>query len=38
MIALALEINSILATDLLDVLFTIDCATVGTSKYRVLRY
>lgn len=36
MIALTLEINSILLTDLLDVLFAVDRAAVRTSKYRVL--
>jgi len=35
MIAVTLEINSILITDLLDVLFAVDCAAVRTAKYRV---
>lgn len=36
MIAVTLEINSILLTDLFDVLFAVDCAAVWTAKYRVL--
>ena len=38
MIAVTLEVNSILLTDLLDVLFAVDCAAVGTTEYRVFSH
>ncbi len=36
MIAFTLEGDSVLLTDLLDVLFAVDCSAVRTPKHRIL--